>query len=628
MILGIVARASRLPPLAPLTVYDPYWNNVSSLLHFGGANGSSDFVDEKGVVWSKSAGATISTEQSVFGGSSFKTISGSTERIYATSSAFGLGLGDFTIEMWVRPDNTSVASYATILQLNNGTINFALYYHSYNSLQLNVNGTYIIASGISQNNQYFVRMSRTSGVFVLQVNDTIIGTHTASIDFGTSFPVSIGATIAGANSFKGYIDEFRVTKGVARIGKTPTVQFPNTGTGAYTTWDLNNAGTAVYLNGSCNTAKVAGAWKSILGTTSKSGSGKWQFEVVCSVSVGNPLAGIADASNIPSKLANYLGAAGTNAVGHSSAAIYKSLTSGGTESGTFTAWSIAGHVLTVALDLDSNAVTFYANGVQSKTVTLPPGVTWFPATSIENNGSMTIRTTNLIYPVAGYTSWDTFVNPTSDEYWDYTLSLLNFNEPNGSTTFTDSKSGTAWSVHMGSPTITNPGIFDGSLSLAAGTRTTITRSISGTPILATEDFTAECYATYHAFPSAGTGAHIFELVGTGTLTVGLFASATWNVWVNGGGLNENGNTPPPTLNKRYHIALVRKAGVIDLYVDGNRVNTTAVTTNNTTVTALYVGHSGITWAENKSTTIDSFRFSRIARYDGAFNTPTAEFTAG
>jgi hypothetical protein len=614
MILGIVARGGYLP--APLiTAFDPYWNNVTSLLRFDGTDGSSTITDEKGIVWTRTAEAFISTEQSVFGGSSLKLISATTQRIYATSDAFGLGLGDFTIELWVRPDNSSVSSYATILQLNNGSINFALYYHSYNSIQLNVNGTYIIANGISQNNQYFVRISRTSGVFVLQVNDNIIGTHATSIDFGTSFPVSIGATIAGANSFKGYIDELRVTKGVARTGPAPITQYPLTGDGAYTTWDISKSGSPMYLSAGCNTAKVAGAWRSILGTKGKSGSGKWQFEVVCAVTSGNPLAGISDAANIPSKLSNYLGASTTNAIGHSSAAIYKSLTSAGVESGTFTAWSATGHVL---LDLDANTVSFYSNGVPSKTITIPSGVEWFPATSVENNASMTLRTSSLFYPVAGYSDWDTIAVPSTDEYWNSVISLLNFNDTNGSTTFTDSKSGT-WTINAGSPVIVNPGIFDGSLSIPSGTQSTITRSISGTPITANEDFTAECFATYHEFPAAGYNTSVFHFVGTGQLTVGLYSSTTWNVWVNGAGLNENGTTPTPTLNRRYHIALVRKAGIIDLYIDGNRVNTSAITSNNSTITTLYVGHAAITWAQYKGVTIDSFRFSRIARYAGPFN---------
>lgn len=154
-----------------------------------------------------------------------------------------------------------------------------------------------------------MRISRTSGVFIFQVNDAIIGTVAASINFSTSFMMSIGATREGTNSFKGFIDEFRVTKGIARIGKTPTTQFPNTGAGAYTMWDTTKAGPNVYLNGSCNTAKGATGFpgqNTILGTTSKSGSGKWQFEAVCDTTTGNPIAGIADVLNISSKLNTFL----------------------------------------------------------------------------------------------------------------------------------------------------------------------------------------------------------------------------------------------------------------------------------------------------------------------------------
>lgn len=34
---------------------------------------------------------------------------------------------------------------------------------------------------------------------------------------------------------------------------------------------------------------------------------------------------------------------------------------------------------------------------------------------------------------------------------------------------------------------------------------------------------------------------------------------------------------------------------------------------------MILGHAAITWAQYKGVTIDSFRFSRIARYAGPFN---------
>ncbi|USI87758.1 hypothetical protein LZ086_06975 [Acinetobacter johnsonii] len=51
-------------------VADLYWENISSLLNFDGANNSTVFTDEKGTIWSRNGSPIISTAQSKFGGSS------------------------------------------------------------------------------------------------------------------------------------------------------------------------------------------------------------------------------------------------------------------------------------------------------------------------------------------------------------------------------------------------------------------------------------------------------------------------------------------------------------------------------------------------------------------------------
>lgn len=173
-----------------------------------------------------------------------------------------------------------------------------------------------------------------------------------------------------------------------------------------TTFDPNFAGTGVVLSNGNTRATKSGGWRTVLGTTGKSGSGKWQFEIECVTSSGNPLAGIADKTTIPAILNNYLGFTGPNAIGHASSTIYKALSSAGVESGTQRTWSAANDVLTAALNLDTNNVTFYINGVQSRSLTLPSGVTWYPATSSELNSVMQLRTKALEYPVAGFTAWD------------------------------------------------------------------------------------------------------------------------------------------------------------------------------------------------------------------------------
>ena len=88
---------------------DPYYNNVSLLLHGDGANGSTTIVDSSPTPKTVTAfgDAQISTAQSKFGGSSL-AFDGSGDYVgIADSADFTFGSGNFTIEFWVYPsDNT------------------------------------------------------------------------------------------------------------------------------------------------------------------------------------------------------------------------------------------------------------------------------------------------------------------------------------------------------------------------------------------------------------------------------------------------------------------------------------------------------------------------------------------
>src|SRR5690606_34123168 len=97
VIPGIVASSRRIATGPSST--DPYWSSVSSLLHFNGSNGSTTFTDEKGVGWTASGDAEISTAQSKFGGSSL-SLDGTGDWLDASNAGFTFGTGDFTIEAW------------------------------------------------------------------------------------------------------------------------------------------------------------------------------------------------------------------------------------------------------------------------------------------------------------------------------------------------------------------------------------------------------------------------------------------------------------------------------------------------------------------------------------------------
>ncbi|AJQ26172.1 hypothetical protein [Pelosinus fermentans] len=72
-----------------------------SLLHFDGG-----LTDESGKVWAAQNGATVSTTQSKFGGSSLY-LNGINQCLTTPNNTdFDFGSGDFTIEGWVCPAST------------------------------------------------------------------------------------------------------------------------------------------------------------------------------------------------------------------------------------------------------------------------------------------------------------------------------------------------------------------------------------------------------------------------------------------------------------------------------------------------------------------------------------------
>jgi hypothetical protein len=88
----------------PRTRVDPFSANVSLMLHFDGANGSTTFVDSSpnNFTVTRAGDAVISTAQSRFGGSSV-VFDGDSDYLSAGfNDAFAFGTSDFTIEVWYR----------------------------------------------------------------------------------------------------------------------------------------------------------------------------------------------------------------------------------------------------------------------------------------------------------------------------------------------------------------------------------------------------------------------------------------------------------------------------------------------------------------------------------------------
>lgn len=231
----------------PANPTDPYAEDVVLLLHCDGADGSTVFTDNSYLQNTVTANgnAVISTAQSKFGGAS-GYFDGSTGYLaVADTDALNLGVGGvpFTAEMWLYPE--PAAASRVFFSRNGGD---TASWNTPNSLQIE---WWLDAS----NAMRFVFKTQ-SGFAELLADATVEPnqwTHVAATYDGTTTKIFINGVKQNAEStasyaastgnithtigmeggayyFPGYIDDFRVTLGVARYTANfapPTAAFPN-----------------------------------------------------------------------------------------------------------------------------------------------------------------------------------------------------------------------------------------------------------------------------------------------------------------------------------------------------------------------------------------------------------------
>lgn len=200
--------------------YDLYWNSVVLAMHMDDA-GLSDL---KGHAVTLSGNAARSSAQSKFGGYS-AAFDGSGDLVaLASSSDFAFNTGDFTIEFWYWQ---SVAGTAFLVDCRpNSSTNgaYVCLYISSATISLYVSSAVRITSGaVTTGTWNHVALCRSGGSTRLFVNGAQAGSTYADTTSYISSPVNIGASGSLASVLNGYIDDLRITKGVARYTANFTV---------------------------------------------------------------------------------------------------------------------------------------------------------------------------------------------------------------------------------------------------------------------------------------------------------------------------------------------------------------------------------------------------------------------
>jgi len=234
---------SRLMQMISPSAGDPYFSNVTLLLHFDGSNGGTTFTDSSGnCTITPNANATTTTSVVKYGTASLNA-SGGNAYVYVSSATTGVadfGTGDFTVEMFVYRTTSGRDIFFDTRQNAQSTGHFYLATPSSgNNLQIVIDGTaYNSTATIATNQWVHIAASRESGTVRGFIDGTLVSTNSdsTSITDGTNgtYPPIIGTTgnlwgtASSTPALDGYMDELRITKGVARYTSNftaPTAAF-------------------------------------------------------------------------------------------------------------------------------------------------------------------------------------------------------------------------------------------------------------------------------------------------------------------------------------------------------------------------------------------------------------------
>lgn len=226
------AKCAMMASVAAASLPDPSYANVTSLLHFDGADGSSTFTDQKGITYLGHGSPTLSATTKKFGTAAANLSNGSS--IYTTGipTAFAPGTGDFTVELWYYvatvPDayiclfdtrQTGVGFVVTVFQGSGPALNFIG----------GSTGSLTVAGPSLTVGWHHFALVRQSGTVKMYQDGTQTGSGADTTNY-TATSLYLGAGYNFGSPLNGYIDDFRWTNGVARYTANftpPTAAFPN-----------------------------------------------------------------------------------------------------------------------------------------------------------------------------------------------------------------------------------------------------------------------------------------------------------------------------------------------------------------------------------------------------------------
>jgi hypothetical protein len=229
---------------------DPFWNKVVLLAHMDGDDGSTTFVDKKKHALTANGNAQIDTAQFKFGGAA-ALFDGTGDFITTPDSAdWHFGNKDFTIEFWLRFNSTINQLAWLVGQMEGNANRWGLYWNWNNTLTEGTGPTFIARensvtlvnfsqgalTGWAIDTWYHVACVRKGDDFrIYRDGDAVASATDGDAMPDLAPPLYIGGEdsnvyVVNGTYLNGWIDEMRITKGVARYGgdfTPPAAAFPD-----------------------------------------------------------------------------------------------------------------------------------------------------------------------------------------------------------------------------------------------------------------------------------------------------------------------------------------------------------------------------------------------------------------
>jgi len=204
-------------PDSSISYVDSYLPNVKLLMH------GEDLTDAAGNPMTVTGTVTSSATQAKFGSKSLQ-FNGTSVIKTGINPGLATGTGDFTAECWAYPTSANPnTNGSTLISWKDavGTASTgAVGFRNDGKLEWGTNGGKIASASVNYtpNTWQHVAVTRASNVIYLFYNGNLVGSYSDTNSFTAPAGVAIGNRTDNNNTtgFTGFIDETRITVGVAR----------------------------------------------------------------------------------------------------------------------------------------------------------------------------------------------------------------------------------------------------------------------------------------------------------------------------------------------------------------------------------------------------------------------------